>query len=73
MTDPREIAARLTEAQRDILSGHLVEIPPDEAQTLIDLDLKGEPYFIRETVSRKVWPITPLGLAVRAELEKEPQ
>ena len=69
MTDPREIAASLTEAQRVIMLGHLVEITPEEAEQLEEWGLKLAARREKFTVEKLVWPITDLGLAVRHHLE----
>ncbi|MDG2515568.1 hypothetical protein P7B04_23120 [Sphingobium yanoikuyae] len=70
MTPAHQIAEKLTEAQRDIMIGHLVDIPPHEAAELEELGLKEPAYFDNpESASRRlIYPITPLGLAVRAIL-----
>ena len=72
---PEQIAAvagKLTKAQRDIVAGHLVDIPPEEAEQLEALGLKGVEYWHEEEWGRRmIWPILPLGLAVRDYLEKE--
>lgn len=72
MTDVETIAERLTEAQRDTMLGHLVEISPDEAQALIDAGLKEKPFEQKEIVMRQVWPTTKKGLAVRNHLKGLP-
>lgn len=59
--EPEQIAAGLTEAQRDTMLGHLV---------LEDMGLKSPPFTVIERVSKIVWPITKTGHAVRAVLER---
>lgn len=68
--EPEQIAAGLTEAQRDTMLGHLVEISPEEARQLEDMGLKSPPFTVIERVSKIVWPITKTGHAVRAVLER---
>jgi len=70
MTPAHQIAEKLTEAQRDIMIGRLVDIPPHEAAELEELGLKEPAYFDNpESASRRlIYPITTLGLAVRAIL-----
>jgi hypothetical protein len=72
MTDIPTIAAGLTKAQRTIMLGHQIDIPPEEADQLEELDLK-QPAYFHEThdTRRMVWPITPLGLAVREYLQEQ--
>lgn len=60
-----EIAANLTSAQRCIILGQMVEIPPEEAQQLIDLGLKLPEREEQVLVTRRWWPITVAGLEVR--------
>jgi len=62
------IAEGLTQAQRDIILGHLVDIPPDESDQLESMALKGEMFFEWVRVRKVTWPITPLGLSVRSYL-----
>lgn len=74
MTNPTvaELAAGLSEAEKDIMLGHLVDIPPEEGERLLELGLKGECYFHHEPGTRRmIWPITPLGLATRAHLSSQ--
>ena len=71
MSGAAEIAAGLTKAQRDTMLGHMVEIPPNEADALEAMGLKGPPYVVKTVVHKRVWPITPLGLEVRAILERK--
>lgn len=74
MTDIVQIAAGLTKAQIDTILGHMVEIPPEEADELERLGLKGKSFVEEVVVYKRVWPITETGLAVRARLlaNKEP-
>lgn len=66
---PAQIASKLTKAQRDIMLGHLVDIPPDESDALKAADLKGDAFFHDEgDYRRMVWPITPKGLELRAAI-----
>ncbi len=66
-----ETIAKLTLAQRDIMLGHMVEIPPEDCDELIALGLKGEEYFDESGAERRmVWPITRAGLQVRAALQE---
>jgi hypothetical protein len=65
-----DIAAKLTKAQRDTMLGHMVEIPPEEADALEAMGLKEPSYVVETVVHRRVWPITPLGLEVRNHLKK---
>ena len=69
MTEAERIAAGLTEAQRDTILGHMVEIPPEEYEELQALGLKGEPEKQRVVYYRTIYPITDKGLAVRAILQ----
>ena len=62
------IAKGLTKAQRDIMLGHMVEIPPEEAESLEAKGLKEPSYLVETVVYKRVWPITPLGLEVRRHL-----
>lgn len=66
-----EIAGKLTEAQRDIMMGHMVEIPPQDAEQLEVWGLKEPQRKITETITRTIWPITQRGLAVRNYLNGE--
>ena len=71
--DPEQMAALLTKAQREIMLGHLVDIPPEECGELEELGLKNAAYFHEEADYRRmVWPITPLGLAVRNIVKDQP-
>ena len=72
MTDVKKIAEELTQAQRDTMLGHLVEISPDEAQALIDAGLKEKPFEQKEIITRQVWPATKKGLALRDHLKRLP-
>jgi guanyl-specific ribonuclease Sa len=69
--EAREVAKRLTAAQRDTMLGHMVEISPDEAAELIALGLKGGPFEQHYSGTRTVWPITANGLEVRAIIQAE--
>ena len=68
MTDVASIAEGLSEAQRDTMMGHMVEIPPEEAEQLQALGLKKPSFEMQQVVTKRVWPITTLGLAVRKHL-----
>ena len=71
MDSAGERAAELTNAQRDIMCGHLVEIPPEDCDDLIERGLKGQDYWHEEANGRRlIWPITPLGLTVRAAIAR---
>ena len=65
------LAKGLTKAQRDTMLGHMVEIPPEEADELERLGLKEPSYVVETVVHKRVWPITETGLAVRAHLQGE--
>jgi hypothetical protein len=72
VSDVAQIAAGLTLPQRVIMLGDLYDIPPEDCDELESLGLKGAAYFHPDEHSedrRMVWPITPLGLAVRAYLQ----
>lgn len=71
MTDIETMAKGLTGAQRDIMLGHLVEIPPEEASALEEMGLKLQSRTEKVLVKRIVWPITKKGLAVRDYLKGE--
>lgn len=68
MDDIDRVIAGLSEAQRDTLLGHMVEIPPHEYDELIELGLKGPSFKEKVCYERTVYPITETGLAVRARL-----
>jgi hypothetical protein len=68
-TEVEQALAGLTDAMRDTMLGHMVEVTPDESDLLITMGLKEKPYSYTETVKRTVWPVTSLGLAVRTRLK----
>jgi len=73
ITQAEAIAAGLTLNMREIMIGNLIDIPPEEADELEAAGLKLPAYFHEEGDGRRmIWPITPLGLEVRAILLKEP-
>ncbi len=72
-TDPQiaEIAAVMSEAQRVVMLGELIEITPEECEQLEAWGLKeplGDPEK-RTSGGMLIWPITPRGLAVRRHLQ----
>lgn len=66
--DLEALAAKLTEAQREIMLGEIVDIPPEEVDGLKALGLKGEEYIHD---GRLIWPITNDGLQLRAHITKD--
>ena len=73
MTQPEleRLAASLSEAQRDTIMGHIVEIPPEEYEQLIELGLKEPPKVERVVYNHTYWPITETGLALRNHLQAQ--
>lgn len=70
MSRAEEVAGKLTKAQRDTMLGHMVEIPPEEADALEAMGLKMPSYVVATVVHKRVWPVTPLGLEVRRILQE---